>query len=70
MHDSNRIRSARPVTAGVLLSRGLVIPARRNHPPSLYPSIAIGLINPDCTGAETNDGRSFANANQPFEVAN
>ena len=49
---------------------GLVIPARRNHPPSRYPSVAIVLINPDCTRAEPNDGRSFANTNQPFDVAN
>jgi hypothetical protein len=48
---------------------GLVIPARRNHPPSRYPSVAIVLINPDCTRAEPNDWRSFALADQAFEVA-
>ena len=46
-----------------------VIPARRNHPPSRYPSVAIVLIDPNCSDTEPNKGRSLTDADQPFEVA-
>ncbi len=53
------------------LSRGLpVLPARRGNATRRNPGVEIGLVDSDRTSAEPDDGRTFANRKQPFEVTN
>ena len=53
----------------VALGGGCFVPARWGFPASRKPALAVGLVDPDRADAGPNDGRPFAVADQPFEVA-
>ncbi len=60
----------RDATPSRLLGSSTYLPARRNHAARSDPSIAVILLNPDCAGTKSNNGRPFASADQTFHVAN